>query len=332
MIQKLIFSTGLLLQPYETLRLKYVSNKKVYSTSLHSSNKQALLSLVSPDGGLSCGGAAEDGMPVFAHGGAMHKALAETGGLLWTDSRFEPRTPCRVDELQELTLEAARAICYAKFPDLRCSITAALLQDPVSASDGIMYSGPALRRWWEGKHIFTSPLTGAVLATNHVRPAFAVSALTQQLLNDAIDSGKAAALAGYQGDMDDAVEIANTMATLAGEICPPDDFLRRLHDLCADAHLRDFAGACGALGVAAACFTARQNSVTVAFLVRMLAFQAEHQEKLAWMIPVAVAGLSGSDAERHSLCFQVLRARLLRGRFAHTARLSFSARLLRGRR
>jgi hypothetical protein len=182
----------------------------------------------------------------------------------------------------------------------------------VLADDGQMYSRLALLQWWHGKSRFMSPKTGEVLANNKVRPVFAVKEHIQQLLQDVIESGKAAALAGSEDEavVFQAVEIGKTMAALRpGEINPSDEFLGRLHNLCADAHLRDFAGTCGALGVAAACFTARQNSVTVAFLVRMLAFQADHQERLACILPMAVAGLSGINAERHSLCFQVLSAR-----------------------
>ena len=251
-------------------------------------------------------------MPVFAYGIAVREGLAEMG-LLYTDNPFEPRrdTPCSAHELRQKTLEAAQALIYETSPDLRCCIRSALLEDPVVADDGQMYSRIALQEWWHGKSRFMSPKTGAVLANNTVRPVFAVKEHIQQLLDELIESGKAAALAGAEDEsvVFQAVEIGKTMATLKpGEINPSDEFLGQLYNLCADAHLRDFAGTCGALGIATACFTARQNSVTADFLLRMLAFQADHQERLAFILPVAVAGLSGINAERHSLCFQVLSA------------------------
>ena len=214
--------------------------------------------------------------------------------------------------LQQQILETAKCMVCESYPDLICAITQALLHEAVMTEDGHLYSADALRTWWQDKVIFTSPATGAVLARNHASPAFSVREHIVQLLSEVIKSGQAGALTGSKDSilMRKALNIKVTIAALSpAEMHDPSDvFVQNLMEMCEDVYLRDFAATCGALNVASACFIARQNCVTVGFLLRMLKFQAEHQEKLAFLVPVAVMGLSSLDVERQCHSFEVLSA------------------------
>lgn len=242
-------------------------------------------------------------MELCAHGLAMRAVLQRTGGLWRSKSMLEPRTAAACSAAEEL--QTARAMVADTFPDLVCCINCELFDDPVTTDDGHTYSRVALLRWWQNKLRFTSPKTGAVLASNAVRPVFTLREHIDHLVRAVLRSGKAAALAGSTATAQ-AMQIEGSMAALGpADFTPSDEFLERLHRMCTDTHLRDFAARCGALRVAAACFSARQTAVTVDFLVLMLEFNQAHQESLAGMIPVAVAALSSADAELRARCWEV---------------------------
>jgi hypothetical protein len=252
-------------------------------------------------------------MELFAYGSAVRRGAENTSGLFCIDDLFEPRASSGDAEAQQQqTLETAKCMVRESYKDLVCPITQDLLHAAVMTTDGQLYSEAALRTWWQGKRIFKSPGTGLDLESNDMRPAFAVREHIKQLLDDVVKSGKAGALAGSANPtiIPQALQIQKTVASRSpAEIHnPSDDFVEALHDMCADVHLRDFAAKCGALNMAAACFTSRQNSATVLFLVRMLSFSAGHQEDLAFLIPLAVTGLSSLDLRRQCHSFEVLSA------------------------
>lgn len=175
-------------------------------------------------------------------------------------------------------------------------------------SDGQLYSEKALEKWWTDKDVFLSPKTNVVLERPEAYAAYGVREHIQTLVSDCVQSGKARALAALKET--DVFSEALLMHTTLRKFpsTPSDDDLYQLHLLCKDARLRDFACACGALDVASAAFFSRQNSDTSRFLLRMLSFNAEHQERLAFVIPFAILGTSCKVPEAQCLCFHVLSA------------------------
>ncbi len=130
-----------------------------------------------------------------------------------------------------------------------------LFDNPVTAADGQTYEKDEIEKYWS-KGVFRSPLTNSFLPDHSLRPAITVRQTIEKLLSAEIESGKAVALA--TSDLDHNVPKALAIEKLLLQIKPQDvhipgnTFLLKLHGLCENEHLRDFAAACGALNVAGA--------------------------------------------------------------------------------
>ena len=206
-------------------------------------------------------------------------------------------------------LEAAEYMVGLRHEHLICSLSHALVRDPVYTSDGQMYEKERIKSYWATTGKIRSPLTGLTLDDKLLRPAIMLKNVIDQCVGGEISSGKAAALAG--SDLYVTVPKALLIEGVLQRINaaqPPDLLLRDLLALCDNVHLRDFATLCGALNVAGACFTRTHSQPAAALLVRMLVFSRDNQEQLAFVAREATAALRSTDPAVQTHGFRVLTA------------------------
>ena len=249
----------------------------------------------------------------MAHAVGVHMRIAaeSAGAACLLESGFPSRGKPSSTPSDRLVMEAARCIVGLRDMQLMCGITCELFDNPVTAADGQTYEKDEIEKYWSNG-VFRSPLTNSFLPDRSLRPAITVRQTIEKLLSAEIESGKAAALA--TGDLDHDVSKALAIEKLLLQIkpqdvhVPGDTFLLKLHGLCENEHLRDFAAACGALNVAAAWSSRTQSPAATPFLVRMLAFSHANQEKLAFLSHEAMIALRSTDSEIQTEGFRVLTA------------------------
>lgn len=245
--------------------------------------------------------------------GVLTRLAAERAGATSLfDSVFGPRaeqlnTGAGTPAQQEL--EAAEYIVGLKHRDLICSLTHALVKDPVYTSDGQMYERERILTYWNATGNIRSPLTGLTLDNRVLRPAIMLKNVIDRCVDFEISSGKAAALAGSDLSVN-----ANKAILIEGLLQQmnatqtPDLLLGNLLALCENVYLRDFAARCGALHVAAACYHRTHSDTTASFLVRMVVFSRDNQEELAFVAREATTALRSTDVQVQTRAFHVLTA------------------------
>jgi hypothetical protein len=240
------------------------------------------------------------------------RSVADSGGAAsLIDPNFELRVSRDADLDPGLEREAALHMVGLRHHDLNCSLSLAVFKEPVMTIDGSIYEKSLIMRFWKEKGEARSPLTNLQLSNTSLRRATIVQNFIESFVQNEIESGKAAALAGSNLEKTGprALEIERVLQQiLTHAVSPSEHVLHGLLQLLDNEHLRDFAARCGALQVAATCFASSCSAAATALLLRMLAFSLVNQQQVQFTAREAEAALLLPDPEMQTRGLQVLAA------------------------
>lgn len=239
-------------------------------------------------------------------------AAQKAGAKLLMQDYFIPRSKLIAPhEFSDLENEAARHMVGIRYPDLNCSLSLSLYNDPVMTCDGFVYERECIENYWYTTGHLRSPLTNLQLENSDLRAAIIVKRFVEKFLSENIESGKAAALAGsnLSSHAIKAREIEIIITQISAQPTNPSaDLMLTLLGLLENVYLRDFASRCGALSIAAVYFAHNKSEVATDLLVRMLTFSLENQQQMQFIACEAEAAVFSDDFEVQVRGFRVLTA------------------------
>lgn len=203
-----------------------------------------------------------------------------------------------------------------RYPDLNCSLSLSLYNDPVMTCDGFVYERACIEHYWSTTGHIRSPLTNLELENFSLRPAIIVKGFVEKFLSEYIESGKAAALVGCDISFNarKAKEIENVIAQISAQPkAPAEVLILTLLRLVDNVYLRDFASRCGALSIAAIYFANNKSAIATELLMRMIAFSLENQQQVQFIACEAEAAVFSDDVELQTRGFHVLAALIADG-------------------